>query len=92
MAVAMVIQKTTNVEPVGPAQHLLFETFKVSYRKGCPLSLHNTIPDDLEIVIFIVIEIIVIEEVEFLEVFIYLEIVIFLAFLGTAAAAGFLPF
>jgi hypothetical protein len=42
----MVIQKTTNVEPVGPAQHLLFAYIKILYRERCGYSFHLRRGDD----------------------------------------------
>jgi hypothetical protein len=38
--ILVVIQKTTNVEPVSPAQHLLFACINILYRERCGCSFH----------------------------------------------------
>jgi hypothetical protein len=35
MAITVVIQKTKNVEPVGPVQHFIFKNIVIVYDKGC---------------------------------------------------------
>ena len=90
-SILMVIQKTADVEPVSPAQHLLFGKLKISYRKRDKCSYQGV----LIIVIFFVSGRIV-EHIHFFKILIHRK-VIFVAFAcfftwRTATTCGFLTF
>src|SRR5688572_32224545 len=89
-AIVMIIQKTTNVEPVSPIQHLQFYTGKISNVKRSNYTSQqlNTV---LKVIVILVHR--VIEEVHVFELIVFeTEIIFFLPGFLTSATRSFFHF
>src|SRR5258705_614458 len=92
----MIIQKTKNAEPVGPAQHFSFCIFGIFYSKnavsiGCAQNIKREIKIFLIIILFIIVIPVVIKP-HFFEFIIYFKIILFLFsfFCSASSTAAFL--
>ena len=74
----MVIQKTANVEPVTPVQHLLFAFVNIGNGKCSAYSFQW---DDLKIIIFIIIKstALIIKEIEFFKILVQFKVIFLIA-------------